>query len=300
MIHLGKSFKQRSQVKYCWFHQTFCGKIWEEGWLGGGNMDHKYIIDYYNNYDEDGRLLRKFGLVEFLTTTRYIDRYLKDGMKLLEVGAATGRYSLHYAAKGYQVEAIDLVEHNIEIFKSKITENMKVHIRQGNACDLSCFEDNSFDVTLVLGPLYHLFERDDKRKAVSEALRVTKPGGLIYIAFIMNDAVILDWGLKAGNLAKGMKQGIITEEFHCVGVPELLYEMTTVKEIYELMSEFPIDQVHMVASDGMTNHFRETIEAADEELFEAWLKYHYCTCEREDLIGFSNHGLYVGRKASPS
>ena len=262
-------------------------------------MEDKYIIEYYNNYDEDGRLLRRYGTVEFLTTTRYIDRYLKEGMKLLEVGAATGRYSLHYADKGYEVEAIELVEHNIEVFRSKIREGMKVNIRQGNACDLSVFEDNCFDVTLVLGPLYHLFDREHKRRAISEALRVTRPGGMVYVAFIMNDAVLLNWGLKAGNLAKGIKQGIVTEDFHCVGSPELLYEMSTLKEIYELMGEFPIEKLHMIASDGMTNHFREQIEAADEELFHAWLQYHYCTCVREDLIGFSSHGLYVGRKPIP-
>ncbi len=172
-----------------------------------------------------------------------------------------------------------------------------MNIRQGNACDLGCFEDNSFDVTLVLGPLYHLFDEEEKRKAISEALRVTKPGGLLYIAFIMNDAVILNWGLKAGNLAKGIQEGMITEDFHCAGVPEMIFEMTTVKEIYELMHNFPVEKLHMVAADGVTNHFREVIEAAEEELFEAWLRYHDYTCEREDLIGFSNHVLYIGRKS---
>ncbi len=259
-------------------------------------MENKFLEDYYNNYDEDGRLLRRYCSVEFLTTTRYIDRYLQEGMKLLEVGAATGRYSLHYADMGYQVEAVELVEHNIEIFRSNITAGRKVRVTQGNACDLRMFEDDSFDMTLVLGPMYHLFDLEDKKKAIGEALRVTKPGGYLYVAFIMNDAVILNWGLKAGNLAKGMKQGFITEDFHCVGTPEMVFEMSTVKDIRELMEDFPVDRIHMVASDGMTNLFREQIEEADEELFQAWLQYHYCTCEREDLIGFSNHGLYIGRK----
>lgn len=259
-------------------------------------MEHQFLENYYNNYDEDGRLLRKYGTVEFLTTTRYIDRYLQEGMKLLEVGAATGRYSLHYAGKGYRVEAVELVKHNIDIFQNKITTDMNVSVTQGNACDLGQFEDNSFDMTLVLGPLYHLFDMEDKKKAIGEALRVTKSGGYLYVAFIMNDAVILDWGLKSGNLAQGIKDGIVTEDFHCVGTPKMLYEMSTVRDIRELMDGFPVDRLHMVASDGMTNHFREQIEAADEELFQAWLQYHYCTCEREDLIGYSNHGLYIGRK----
>ncbi len=258
-------------------------------------MENQFLKDYYSNYDEDGRLLSRHGSVEFLTTSRYIDKYLEPGMKVLEVGAATGRYSLYYAAKGYRVEAVELVEHNITCFKNKITEDMQVNIRQGNACDLSHYEDNQFDMTLVLGPLYHLYNGEDKKKAIAEACRVTKPGGYIYLAFIMNDAVILDWGLRDGNLAKGRKEGIVTDEFHCIGKPELLFEMITVSEIRDLMSSFPVDRLHMVASDGMTNHFREEIDNAEEELFETWLQYHLHTCEREDLIGYSNHGLFIGK-----
>jgi len=259
-------------------------------------MEDKYLNEYYSNYDEEGRLLSKHGLVEFLTTTRYIDKYLKTGMKIFEVGAGTGRYSLHYAKKGFYVESVELIQHNIELFRDKITADMNVQLNQGNACDLSMFDDNQFDVTLLLGPLYHMYNLEDKKKAVLEALRVTKPGGIVYIAFIMNDAVVLDWGLVSGNLARGIKDGLITDDFHCVGKPELLFEMSTVKEINALMDGFPITKLHMVASDGMTNHFRESIDESDNELFNAWLQYHFYTCEREDLIGFSHHVLYIGKK----
>lgn len=259
-------------------------------------MEDKYLKEYYGNYDEEGRLLSRHGSVEFLTTTRYIDKYIKKGMNILEVGAGTGRYSLHYASNGFHVEAVELIEHNIECFSKKIEEPMDVRVQQGNACDLSMFQDNKFDVTLVLGPLYHIYNVEEKKLAISEALRVTKPGGVIFVAFILNDAVILDWGLLSGNLAKGMKEGIVNEDFHCLGKPELLFEMSTIKEINTLFEEFPIRKLHMLASDGMTNHFRAKIDEAEEAVFQAWLQYHFHTCEREDLIGFSNHGLYVGRK----
>lgn len=260
----------------------------------------KYLEEYYNSYDEEGRLSDRHGSVEFLTTTRYIDKYLRPGDRILEVGAATGRYSLHYARKGYQVDSIELILHNIEQFKKNMTKDMNVTIHQGNACNLSGYEDNIFDITLILGPLYHLYTVEDKLKAIEEACRVTKPGGIIYLAFIMNDAVILDWGLKSGNLAMGLNTGMVTKDFHCVGTPEMLFEMTTVEDINNLVEKFPLEKLHMVASDGMTNHFRNEIENADKELFEAWLSYHFHTCERADLIGFSNHGLFIGRKNSNS
>ena len=259
-------------------------------------MDVSYLKAFYESYDEEARFSRRSSSVEFLTTVRYIDRYLRPGMSLLEVGAGTGRYSRHYAAQGYAVDAVELVEHNIDVFREKTTPDMNLRVRQGNACDLSMFEDGCFDITLVLGPLYHLFSMEDKRRAVSEALRVTRPGGLLYVAFIMNDATILSWGLQQGHLAEGLKNGLITEDFHCASVPEMLFDMSTLQEVETLMAEFPLEQRHLVASNGMSCHFGDTLDAADDELFRAWLAYHFHTCERRELLGYSSHLLYIGAK----
>lgn len=133
-----------------------------------------YLTNYYKQYDEDGCLLSKHGMIEYITTMKYIEKYLKTGMRILEIGAATGRYSHALAQKGYQVDAVELVEHNIEIFKQNTLPGENVTITQGNAMDLSAFANDTYDITLLLGPMYHLFTTEDKLKAVSEAIRVTK------------------------------------------------------------------------------------------------------------------------------
>ena len=125
----------------------------------------EYITNYYEQYDEDGRLLSKHGMVEYITTMKYVEKYLQPGMRILEIGAATGRYSHALAQKGYQVDAVELVEHNIEIFKQKTIPGETVTITQGNAMDLSMFEDDTYDITLLLGPMYHLFGFENKKKA---------------------------------------------------------------------------------------------------------------------------------------
>ena len=140
------------------------------------------LNQFYENYDEDGRLLSRAGNVEFTTTMHFIERYLQPGMRVLEVGAATGRYSHTLARMGYRVDAVELVEHNIEIFNDLTQPGEHVTIRQGNAVDLSAFADNTFDLTLILGPMYHLFEEADRRQALREAVRVTKTGGVIFAA----------------------------------------------------------------------------------------------------------------------
>ena len=91
------------------------------------------LTQFYNNYDEEGRLLSKHGQVEFLTTMRYIEKYLRPGMRVLEIGSATGRYSHTLARQGYRVDAVELVQHNIDIFETLTQPGEDISIRQGNA-----------------------------------------------------------------------------------------------------------------------------------------------------------------------
>ena len=135
----------------------------------------KIIVNYNNDYDEDARLMKDNAhKVEYITTTKYIEKYLKEGDRILEIGAGTGRYSINYAQKGYQVDSVELVSKNLEILKSKITKEMNITALQGNCLNLHMYEDNTFDITLVLGPMYHLYDDADINKAIKEAIRVTK------------------------------------------------------------------------------------------------------------------------------
>lgn len=153
---------------------------------------NQYLIDFYNTYDENSRLALKHGSVEFLTTMHYIEKYIKPGDRVLEVGAGTGRYSHALARKGYSVDALELVEHNIELFRQNTQSDENITITQGNAIDLSAFHDNEYDITLLLGPLYHLYSIEDKQQALSEAIRVTKQGGVIFAAYVISDGCLLD------------------------------------------------------------------------------------------------------------
>jgi ubiquinone/menaquinone biosynthesis C-methylase UbiE len=257
----------------------------------------KYLTEYYSNYDEEGRLTSKYGRVEFLTTMKYIDKFLKKGMRVLEVGAGTGRYSLTIAEKGFQVDAIELVQHNIDILKSKVTEKCNINIRQGNALDLSCYNDETFEITLVLGPLYHLFNDNDKKQAISEAIRVTKKGGVVFISYCMNEATIINWGFKQGNIYDAIESGIVDgNTFKCSSIPSLLFEMHRKEDIDKLMAGYEVERLHFVATDLATNHMRDTINGMDEKMFETYLNYHFSICERSDLIGITHHSLDIIRK----
>ena len=257
-------------------------------------MDDKYLKEYYEEYDEDGRLLTRYGHIEYTTTMKYINKFLKPEARILEVGAGTGRYSHALAKSGYNVDSVELVEHNIEIFKSKITPDEKITIRQGNAVDLSFFEDNIFDITLVLGPMYHLYDKNDQLSALAEAIRVTKPGGVVFVAYCMGDASVLQYGFGRGVIKELIEKCLLDPEtFKTFSNPWDLFELYRKEDIDKLRSNFDVTPKYFIATDGYANHIREKLSEMDEETYNLFVKYHLATCERLDMIGYSNHTLDI-------
>lgn len=260
---------------------------------------NQYLNDFYNNYDEDSRLVLQYGTVEFLTTMHYIEKYIKTGDHVLEIGAGTGRYSHALARQGYVVDAVELVEHNIEIFSKNILPGENITIVQGNALNLSDFPDNEYDVTLLLGPLYHLYNKEDKRQALREAIRVTKPKGVIFAAYVISDGCLLDEGFNRGNInvAEYIENGLLDPQtFAAKSEPKDLFELVRKEDIDDLMSIFSTTRLHYVATDGCTLLMREVINEMDNETFNLYLKYHFATCERGDLAGITSHAIDIFRK----
>ena len=257
----------------------------------------EYLENYYNNYDEEGRLLSNHGKVEFLTTMRYIEKYLFTGARILEIGAGTGRYSLTLAKQGYTVDAVELVQHNIDIFKSSITPDINVTVQKGIAIDLSFIEDKVYDITLLLGPMYHLFTENDKIKALSEALRVTKKGGILLTAYCISDGSIICYGFRQGNIDTLVNKGLLDiETFKAFSTPAEIFELYRKEDIDELMNRFEVSRLHYVATDLATNYMRDTIDSMDDETFNTYLKYHFSICERSDMVGATHHSLDIVRK----
>lgn len=255
-----------------------------------------YLVDYYNSHDEDSRLLSKHGRIEFLTTVKYVEKYLKSGMKLMEIGAATGKYSHYFAQKGFEVDAVELIEHNIEVFKSKTKPEEKVNIKQGNALDLSEYPDNCYDVTLLFGPMYHLYTLEEQKKALSEAVRITQKSGYIFVAYCMLEPSML-MSFKNDRIKRLIAEGEydpVTLEAYFP--PHGIFKLYTKDEIYRLTQDLNIERLCFTATDGYACHMKEAIDKMDDETYELYLKYHFKTCERQDLIGLSHHTLDVLRK----
>lgn len=258
-----------------------------------------YLENYYANYDEEGRLASNHGQVEYLTTMKYIQEVIgsTEKKKILEVGAGTGRYSIALALEGHEVDALEYTTHNLEIMNSKVAGIQNITTHQGTALDLSRFEDESFDITLVLGPMYHMYTNEDKCKVLEEAIRVTKRKGYILIAYCMNEATVIQFTFKEGKIWNLLENHMLTDDFHCISEEKDLFEMVRLEEIDELNAHFSnIKRIKIIAADGATNYMREYVDTMDEATFDVWMKYHFSICERMDLIGATNHSLDILRK----
>lgn len=256
---------------------------------------------YYNKFNEEKRLDSRHGRVEFFTSMHYIHQSLteimagrkKEELHILDIGAGTGRYSVPLAQEGYDVTAVELVKHNLGRLKQK---GAGVHAYQGNALNLKRFSDNSFDLTLLFGPMYHLHGKEDKLRALKEAVRVTKPGGRILVAYIMNEFSVITYAFKEKHILEALQSGMLTEDYHCTDKANPLYSMVRLEDIAALDAQVDAARVQIIAADGAANYMRPFLNALSEEEFDAFLSYHLATCERMDLMGASGHTVDILQK----
>ena len=277
------------------------------------------LEQYYNKFNEEKRLQSRHGQVEYHTTMHYIHRYLdilknrpenltKQGrgetdqcggtawhpvhtsLRIIDIGAGTGRYSVALAEEGYDVTAVELVKYNLGILKQK-GANVKAY--QGNALKLKRFADDSFDLALLFGPMYHLHSDEEHVQALSEAKRVVRPGGYVMVAYVMNDYSVIKYGFMENHIAERMKQGELTDDFQILHNENELYDYVRLEQINAWNAAAGLSRELMIAPDGPADYIRPVLNAMDEETFTLFLQYQLANCERQELLGASSHTLDI-------
>lgn len=272
------------------------------------------LIAHYNKFNEDKRLTRRHGQVEYITTMQYIHKYIealqgenaKDTtLQILDIGAGTGRYAVELAKEGHDVTAVEYVKYNLgrlkqnaEVAKKECQESGKeflLQAYQGDARKLKRFTEDSFDLTLLFGPMYHLYSFEDKLQALTEAKRVTKPGGYILVAYLMNEYGVLTYGFKEGNAIACIEDGRLDENFHCRSTEKDLYDYVRLEDMKELRDAAGLEHVQTISADGPADYMRRELNAMSEEMFAKFIEYHLSTCERPELLGAGAHTVDILR-----
>lgn len=279
------------------------------------------LEQYYNKFNEEKRLQSRHGQVEYHTTMHYIHRYLDilknrsenltkqdrgetdqcggtaghpvhTSLRIIDIGAGTGRYSVALAEEGYDVTAVELVKYNLGILKQK-GANVKAY--QGNALKLKRFADDSFDLALLFGPMYHLHSDEEHVQALSEAKRVVRPGGYVMAAYVMNDYSVIKYGFMENHIAERMKQGELTDDFQILHNENELYDYVRLEQINAWNAAAGLSRELMIAPDGPADYIRPVLNAMDAETFTLFLQYQLANCERQELLGASSHTLDILR-----
>jgi 2-polyprenyl-3-methyl-5-hydroxy-6-metoxy-1,4-benzoquinol methylase len=259
----------------------------------------KEIKQYYdeNVETEWGRIHNR---PEFLLTCRFIDRYIKPGDTVLDIGGGPGRYSIYLANKGCDVTLLDLSPGNVKFAAEKAQEE-KVIIKavEADAREARESVEGKFDHVLLMGPMYHLLEEEDRVKALESALKCLRPGGKIYVSFINMFAAVI-YTMK---FAPEMMADPLEQELHKLFIEGKSYAgdaftkayFAKQSEILPFMERFPLEKMHLFSQEGIMSPCEGNIMSQNQEIVDLWLNLCEKTCEREDLLSWGEHLMYIGK-----
>ena len=258
------------------------------------------VRDYYNENPEK-EYFRIADRPEFLLTCRMLDRYIKKGDTVLDIGGGPGRYSLRLARKGCSVTLLDLSEANTSFAAEQAkAQNLALKTLQGDAREADTLVNGTFDHVLLMGPLYHLLEESDRVKAVNAALRLLKPDGLLFAAFIhMGGGFVF--------LARDLPELVIDpneERFITPLIAGKSYGgaaftqafFINQNEVLPFMSRFPLEKLHFFGQEGTLAPNEHTIMNQTPEVVAGWLDLAEKMWEIPEYLSWSEHLMYVGRK----
>lgn len=248
----------------------------------------KILERYYEKFDEDLRLKRKHGEVEYFVTNFYIQKVLSKlpNPKIADIGAGTGAYAVPLAKLGHDVTAVEYTQKNLTKLKLK-HENVKTFL--GDARNLSMLKDNTFDLTLIFGPMYHVLSKDDKIKVLLEAKRITKPNGIIMVAYYMNEYAIIYHGFRDGNIKQSIEENRIDKNFHVVSKEGDIFSFDRLNDINKYNKFVGLKRKFIFAPDGASDYMRAELNSMDSKTFDLYKKYQLKISKSKELLGASSH-----------
>jgi len=266
------------------------------------------VKDFYskNVHSEWRRLVKDaYHRLEFTTTLHFLDKYLPASGLVLDAGGGPGRYTLELAKKGYDICLLDATQANLDFAKRMVRRNgVQTRVKQiiqGSIVDMSPYPDGSFDAVLCSGgPLSHILDKNDRRRAISELVRVARPGAPIFVSVISRFGVIIEI-LKYSQTEIGMPhfQQICETGDYLGGRGFTACHFFLPEEFRQEYTRPNLEILEMAGLEGIaTQHVKELNRLAkDQNQFKLWLELHLQTCTHPSVVGMSEHMLMVCRKA---
>ncbi|WP_194916189.1 class I SAM-dependent methyltransferase [Catenulispora rubra] len=260
---------------------------------------NSHIAEYYSeHYEEADRLsVNAFGRLERERTKQLLLRELPPApARILDVGGGPGVYAAWLAQLGYDVTLIDPVPRHCEQAAGYGT----FAVQTGDARALQA-PDASADVVLLLGPLYHLIDPDDRARALREANRVVRPGGLIAAAFIGRQTPILDLAAKRRINDDALYALLGTLDQHGVNDPDSGFTVAHFHSVEQIREDFQAAELAEPRLFGIEGPLFPLIASGlvedDPDSFEAALRAARLADDHPDLLAAGGHLLAVTHRA---
>ena len=271
-------------------------------------MTDNLVKEYYSGQvrDEWHRLIKDaYHKLEFDTTFHFLEKYLPEHGLILDAGGGPGRYTLELAKRGYQVVLLDATQANLDFARRLVKRHglrgQVNEITQGSIVDLSKFGDASFDAVLCTGgPLSHVLDPIDRAKAITELIRVAKPGAPIFVSVIGKLGVMVVILMLSQHEIEEPHFKLLRETGDYLGG----YGFTAChfylpEELRREFSRENLQILEMAGLEGISSHHARELNklSKDENRFQTWLEMHYQTCTHPAIVGISEHILIVCRKS---
>lgn len=252
--------------------------------------DLKRNEELYKFFDEEKRLFSKSGQVEKITTLKEISNLINQDSKILDVGAGTGVYTIPLAERVSEVVAYEPATTNYNQLKEKIKNNRihNVTVENKSSLEMVDLKDSYFDLVLIFGPMYHLSSEEDRTHTLKEAKRVLKDGGYLLVSFINHDMIPMTEMVYDSNYFE--REGYNPDAQRIINRPFIFF---TLAECIAMLEMENLTITRKIATSGFSELLQKQIDNMSDLSYERYIDWHLAHCDKEELLGASNHYLFV-------
>jgi len=246
--------------------------------------------------------------VEWGVTQRALRDFLPSApAEVVDIGSGPGRYAIPLVSAGYAVSLLDLSTECLSLAEHEASRAgvAFAEVVPGSATSLSAFRDDSFDAALLLGPLYHLKAEADRTATVSEALRVLRPGGVLFSAFLSRYSVVRYAAkTRPGQLTDdpALIESILERGYGDSGRTDAAFLKTCYfadpGDVQPFMERCGVETIQILGCEGVVSEVEERLNELPPQELEKWVDLNYRLGKKPELLAASAHVLHVGRNAS--
>ena len=265
--------------------------------------DIRDIAEHYDSDPERENTRLERHQLEHDLTWCYLNQYLPTHGSILEVGAATGGYTLELARRGYSITAVDLSAANMELCRKRLAgegRQGQVRLVLADARDLREVTARDFDVVLLMGPLYHLVEETDRKEALQEVFDRLRTGGIVFSSFISRFGIMGDllrtvphWIEDKAEVESILERGRDPYDYPRGGFRGYFAKVSEIPPLHEAIG---FETLTLAGVEPAISADDESYNKLQGQQRQLWLDLFYRMSTERTIVGASRHLLYVGRK----